>query len=115
VETACIFCEIAQGRSEADVVLATDDAIWFRDISPKAPVHVVVAPRKHIASLATAQSEDSDVLGSMLIDSARVAREAGLEAGGYRVITNIGSDAGQAVEHIHFHILGGESLGPLRC
>lgn len=115
MEQNCIFCSIASGRSNADIVHETDTAIFFHDISPKAPVHVVVATKQHFESLAAVEEKDSGMLGKILSDITAVADKVGLKEGGYRVITNVGADAGQEVKHLHWHILGGEGLGPLRC
>ena len=103
----CIFCQIAAGTTEADVVFDGGDTLFFRDISPKAAVHIVGIPKEH-------QTDLHDV-GKILSNVEAVALKVGIAESGYRVITNRGSDAGQEVAHLHFHILGGEPLGPLKC
>lgn len=102
----CIFCRIASGSIPADKVLETDDAVVFRDISPKAPVHLLAIPKRHAATLAEATS----LAGPLLDAIARSAKSAGVQETGYRVVLNQGADAGQEVEHIHFHVLGGRKL-----
>lgn len=111
----CIFCEIVAGRTPVDVVYDGGDTLFFRDISPKARVHLVGIPKKHIISLADVVAYDQAVVGKLLHDIVHVAEEMGITESGYRVITNVGRDAGQEVQHLHFHVLGGESLGSLRC
>ena len=111
----CIFCQIGSGVASADVVFEDEESIFFRDISPQAEVHIVGIPKKHIISLASLTEEDQAMIGRLVHSISNVASEAGIAEGGYRVITNVGMDAGQEVKHLHWHILGGEPLGPLRC
>lgn len=96
------------------MVWEDDQAIAFRDIHPKAPVHVLVIPKKHIASLAEAQGEDQALLGHVLLSVKQVAQQLGVDNDGYRVIINTRAHGGQEVDHLHVHILGGEPLGPMR-
>ena len=109
----CIFCQIAAGAAAAQVVYDGGGTFFFRDISPKAPVHVVAIPKKHITSLNGVGLTDRELLGQLMIDIAQVAQQLGVSEDGYRVIANVGGNAGQEVPHLHFHILGGEPLGPL--
>lgn len=113
--TPCIFCEIVNGATPADIVFDGGDTMFFRDINPKARVHVVGIPKKHLSSLDVMHGEDHTIIGKLLHEAADVAKDLGINESGYRVITNVGADAGQEIEHLHFHILGGEPLGPLRC
>ena len=107
----CLFCRIAAGQIPAGIVLEDEQFLAFRDIHPKAPQHILVIPREHIVSLNELDRwqhcEGHDLLKFIV----RVAREAGIAESGYRVLTNTGPDAGQEVQHMHFHILGGEGLG----
>ncbi|MEO7217422.1 MAG: histidine triad nucleotide-binding protein [Gemmatimonadaceae bacterium] len=103
----CIFCRIARGEVPAAMVASTDSAIAFRDLDPKAPVHILVIPRRHIASLA--DSPDKAILGEVLALAADVARQEGLTKG-YRVVLNTGPDGGQTVGHLHAHLLGGRAM-----
>lgn len=102
----CLFCRIVAGEIPADVVHADDDLIAFRDIAPKAPVHVLVIPRKHVASLAEAGEEDEALLGRLLAAAGDIARQLGV-GDAFRVAVNSGSGAGQSVFHLHLHVLGG--------
>jgi histidine triad (HIT) family protein len=106
-----VFAKILAGEIPADFVYEDDLAVAFRDVAPKAPVHLLVIPRKPLTSLAAGDEEDAALLGHLLAVCRKVAREAGLEDGGYRVVTNVGDDGGQSVEHLHFHVLGGRALG----
>ncbi|CAN5683813.1 histidine triad nucleotide-binding protein [soil metagenome] len=106
----CLFCKIAATEIPADIVHQDDLVVAFRDVSPKAPTHVLLIPRRHVASAAELGGTDSEMLGRLFEVAARVARDAGVERG-YRLVTNVGSGAGQSVFHLHFHLLGGRSLG----
>jgi len=109
----CIFCKIVEGTIPSRKVYEDDQILAFHDIQPQAPVHLLVIPKKHIASLDAAASDDADLLGRTMLAAKQVARDAGLADRGYRVVTNIGQDAGQVVFHIHLHVLGGEKLAGL--
>lgn len=105
--TDCVFCRIAAGTLPATVVARTAHALAFRDLHPQAPAHLLVIPLAHADSAATA-SEDQ--LGQVMALATAAAREAGLEASGYRLVTNIGRDGGQSVGHFHVHVLGGRAM-----
>ncbi len=105
-----IFGRILAGEIPADFVHQDDLAVAFRDVSPQAPVHLLVIPRKPLRSVADGGDEDAALLGHLLRVCHKVAAEAGLEEGGYRVVTNVGADGGQTVDHLHFHVLGGRPL-----
>ncbi len=104
---SCIFCKIARGEIPATIVAENEAAIAFRDLDAKAPVHVLVIPRKHVASLD--HYPDPVVLGEVLLLAAEVARKDGLKDG-YRVVINTGPDAGQTIHHLHAHVLGGRNM-----
>jgi histidine triad (HIT) family protein len=104
----CLFCRIVRGEIPSTQVAASDTAIAFRDVNPQAPTHVLVIPRAHVASLASA--DDAAMLGDLLAFAASVARSEGLEEDGYRVVANTGSNGGQTVDHLHLHVLGGRRL-----
>ena len=106
---SCLFCRIASGAIPVSLIAENAHAVAFRDIAPKAPVHVLVIPRRHIASLS--EADDSAELGQVVTLAAEVARQEGLEEAGYRVVANTGADGGQSVHHLHFHVLGGRSMG----
>lgn len=105
-----IFGKILAGELPADFVYQDDRAVAFRDINPGAPVHILVIPREPIENLAAAGDEHAELLGHLLRVCATVAAQEGLTDGGYRVVTNIGPNAGQSVDHIHFHVLGGRAM-----
>ena len=107
----CIFCRIAGGDLPADVVYFDDEIVAFHDRSPRAPVHILVIPRRHIDSLGAAAVTDRPLLGRLLQVAAEVAHAAGIGASGFRVVTNTGAGAGQSVAHLHLHVLGGRQLG----
>ena len=109
--TDCIFCRIAAGEIPAEVVGQTDEFMAFADVNPVAPVHLLVIPRRHVTSLDGVEQLGLGTSGRLLAFVAAVAREAGVAQSGYRVVTNVGADAGQQVLHLHWHILGGERLG----
>ncbi len=106
-----VFARIIAGEIPADKVYEDDRCVAFRDIDPKAPVHVLVVPRKPLVSVAEAGEEDAELLGHLLLVAARVAREQGLDERGYRLVTNVGVDGGQTVGHLHIHVLGGRPMG----
>jgi histidine triad (HIT) family protein len=108
VTNECLFCRIVSGNIPAALVADTDDAIAFRDINPQAPLHVLVIPRLHIDSLATAT--DSALLGSLMSLAATIAKEQGYSNSGYRTVINTGPDGGQSVGHLHVHVLAGRQL-----
>ncbi len=105
----CLFCKIVAREVDAEIVSETDDLVAFRDINPAASTHVLVVPRRHISSAAELGPEQGALLGEMFQLMADVARSEGLE-GGYRIVTNVGPDAGQSVPHVHFHLIGGRRL-----
>ncbi len=105
-----IFAKIIAGEIPAEKLYEDDHVVAFRDINPQAPVHVLVVPRKPLVSVAHADAEDAELLGRLLLAAAQVARELGLEPGGYRLVTNIGDQGGQSVYHLHVHLLGGRQM-----
>jgi histidine triad (HIT) family protein len=108
----CIFCRIVSGEIPAQVVRRTEDAVAFRDLNPQAPTHVLVVPATHYGAARDAVGADGErTLGRLLAFAAEIATELGLDAGGYRIVTNTGRDGGQSVGHLHFHLLGGRALG----
>jgi histidine triad (HIT) family protein len=109
--TDCLFCRIVAGKIPATIVKRSEEAIAFRDIDARAPTHVLVIPTKHVAAVREVKgAEGAALLGRLLGFAAGVATELGLDAGGYRIVTNTGKDAGQSVDHLHFHVLGGRKM-----
>lgn len=105
-----IFKKIIDGEIPADKVYEDDKCLAFRDVNPQAPVHLLVIPKKEIASIDAVEEDDGPLLGHLWIVIRNLAREQGLAEGGYRVVVNCGRDAGQSVDHLHFHLLGGRDL-----
>lgn len=105
----CIFCKIAAGEIPAKVVYQNDRVIAFRDINPQAPVHIVVIPKRHL-EWGDLQGADWNEIGALGEASAAIARQEGIAGGGFRVVMNSGHDAGQTVDHIHMHLLGGRHM-----
>jgi histidine triad (HIT) family protein len=107
----CLFCKIVAGEIPAQIVKRSGDAVAFRDTDAKAPVHVLVIPTRHVAAVRDAKGQEGErLLGKLLAFAAEVAAEQGLDANGYRVVTNTGKNAGQSVDHLHLHVLGGRKL-----
>jgi len=107
----CIFCRIAAGTLPATRILETDEVVAFRDLNPQAPTHVLVIPRRHVESLDAFGSGDGELAGKLLLAAGEVARLEGVADSGYRVVANTGAEGGQAVAHLHLHVLGGRQLG----
>ena len=106
-----VFAKILAGDIPAEIVYEDEHVVAFQDIAPVAPTHVVVIPRKPLASVADASPEDATLLGRLLLAGAQVARDLGLEEDGYRMVTNVGRDGGQSVFHLHVHLVGGRPFG----
>jgi histidine triad (HIT) family protein len=106
----CLFCAIAAGDIPADVVHSDDEVLAFRDVSPQAPVHVLVIPRAHHATAAELAVADPALAGRLLQVAGKIAVREGVDGSGYRIVTNTGDSAGQSVHHVHFHLLGGRAL-----
>lgn len=105
----CLFCKIIEGSIPSTAVYQDEFCYAFADINPQAPVHVLIAPREHIASMADANEDDRALFGHLQWAAAEIARDKGL-ANGYRVVVNTGADGGQSVDHLHVHLLGGRPL-----
>ncbi len=104
----CLFCRIRDGEIPAKLVHSDDQSVAFGDVSPQAPTHVLVIPRKHVRTLADAGAEETALLGHLCLVAAKVARDAGLES--FRTVVNSGAGAGQSVWHLHLHVLGGRPM-----
>lgn len=109
--TDCLFCKILDGEIPADIVFESETAIAFRDINPRAPTHVLIIPRKHIATLNDIAAEDEAIVGSLYSAAREIVAEEGIAEEGYRAVMNCNAAAGQTVFHIHLHLLGGRLLG----
>lgn len=108
---ACLFCDIVAGKIPARKAFEDDALLAFHDISPKAPTHVLVIPKRHVTTLTDLAPGDDALVGSMVRRATELAREAGLGERGFRLVFNSGEDAGYSVFHIHLHLLGGRALG----
>lgn len=109
----CLFCRIVAGEIPSTVVLDHDGVFAFRDIAPSAPTHVLVVPKEHVSDVRDVRPEHGDVLVEMLAAAREVAEAEGIAGSGYRLILNVGPDAGQTVFHLHMHLVGGRPLGPV--
>lgn len=109
-DAGCLFCRIARRELPARILFETADVVAFEDIRPKAPVHVLVIPKLHFASLNDAPEGSERLIGELLHAARRAAQEKGVAATGYRVVLNTGRDSGQEVPHLHFHVIGGRPL-----
>jgi histidine triad (HIT) family protein len=107
----CLFCRIASGEITAKKVYEDDQVVAFNDINPQAPTHVLVIPRKHIATLDDLTEDEASIVGMTLVRVSQIARNLQLNSEGYRVVVNHGEAAGQTVFHVHFHLVGGRNLG----
>jgi histidine triad (HIT) family protein len=107
----CLFCGIVGGKVKGDIVYRDDAVVAFKDILPRAPVHILIVPRKHIATVMDIEADDSGLVGDIFRVAAKLARDEGIAATGFRVVVNCGEDAGQSVFHLHYHLLGGRVLG----
>ncbi len=106
----CLFCKIAAGEIGGPLLYQDEHVTAFRDINPQAPTHILIIPNKHIASLNEAAAEDQAILGQLSLIATKLARDEGVADKGYRLVTNTGSDGGQAVFHIHVHLLAGRQM-----
>jgi len=106
----CLFCRIVRGEVPSERVHEDETVVAFRDIAPRAPTHVLVIPRQHIESAAELGETHGPLLGRLFEVAADVARREGIEERGYRIVTNVGPDAGQSVPHLHLHVLGGRPM-----
>ena len=109
-EPDCIFCKIVRREIPGDVVYEDDNVLAFNDIDPKAPVHVLIIPKDHITCVTEIEDEQKELMGHLLTTACKIAEEKGIRESGFRIVVNSGEDAGQAVLHIHFHLLGGRAL-----
>ena len=110
MEQSCLFCRIAAGAIPARLAYEDDEVMAFHDIDPRAPVHVLIIPREHVASVNDITAEHATLIGRMYVAAKQIAGELGVSDSGYRLVMNCGGDAGQTVDHIHLHILGGRPL-----
>lgn len=111
MSAGCLFCGIVAGSVPADVVARSERSVAFRDISPQAPLHVLVVPVEHIDHAAAVESSHAEIVADLFVTARRVAEAEGVAASGYRLVCNVGEDASNTVGHLHMHLLGGRRLG----
>jgi histidine triad (HIT) family protein len=107
----CLFCGIIDGRVKGDIIYRDESVVAFRDILPRAPVHVLIVPRKHIAMVMDLEPGDMDLVGNIFRVATQLARQEGIAESGFRIVVNCGENAGQSVFHLHYHLLGGRVFG----
>jgi len=107
----CIFCKIARKEIPAKVVSESEKWITFRDVNPQAPVHILIIPKQHVSRLSDVPVSDAGLMAEMVLELKRLAAEEGISDSGYRVVANCNAQGGQTVWHLHFHLLGGRSMG----
>ncbi len=106
----CLFCKIVAGEIPADIIHETETTVAFRDINPQAPTHVLIIPRKHIATINDIEDEDREIIGSLYTAARNIAVAEGIADEGYRVVMNCNAGAGQTVFHVHLHLIGGRPM-----
>ncbi|MEW8508037.1 MAG: histidine triad nucleotide-binding protein [Candidatus Thiodiazotropha sp.] len=106
----CLFCKFVNGEIQPDKVYEDDDLLAFRDINPQAPTHILIIPKRHIATLNELDPGDQALMGKLTLTAQQIAKDEGIDSGGYRLVINCNSDAGQSVFHIHMHLLGGRNM-----
>ncbi len=109
-DPGCVFCKIAAREIPADILRESEHVVAFRDTDPKAPTHILVIPKDHLASLGDVTDEHAAMLAEVVESAAHLARTEGIAESGWRLVANVGPDAGQAVFHVHFHLLGGRPM-----
>lgn len=107
----CLFCRIIGKEISSEIIWEDEEAIAIRDIQPQAPVHILLIPKRHIPGITQLSEEDKSLIGHIHLVATKIAKEQSVSQCGFRLVTNSGPDAGQAVNHLHFHLLGGRKLG----
>jgi len=106
----CLFCRIATGELPSDVVYKDEEFLAFRDINPQAPIHIIIIPKAHIASLRELTNQQQRLIGRLIILATKLAQKEGIAESGYRLAVNCGTEGGQVIPHLHFHLIGGKRL-----
>lgn len=106
----CLFCQIVRGETAADIVYQDEEILAFRDINPKSPIHILIIPKKHFDSLNNIEEADEMLMGKMIHAAKMIAGREQISELGYRLLINIGDNAGQVIKHLHFHLQGGKKL-----
>jgi histidine triad (HIT) family protein len=110
VANDCIFCKIASGEIKTEVVLERDGIVAFRDANPMAPTHILLIPKEHVRDVTELQARHGPLLAEIIVAANELARSEGINESGYRIVANVGPNAGQTVFHLHFHLLGGRGM-----
>lgn len=110
MSNSCIFCKIVANEAKATILYRDEQVTAFHDASPVAPTHILIVPNKHIESVGTLEAEDEQLMGHIFTVARKLASEAGITNGGFRMITNTGTDAGQTIFHLHVHLIGGRRM-----
>jgi histidine triad (HIT) family protein len=111
MESSCVFCRIAAREIPADIVRESDRIVAFRDTNPQAPTHILIIPKEHIASIAEVEDRHGDLMADVAQAATQLAEAEGIADSGWRLVTNVGAEAGQTVYHLHLHLLGGRRMG----
>jgi histidine triad (HIT) family protein len=106
----CLFCKFVNGEIKPDTVYEDEDVLAFRDISPQAPTHILIIPKRHIATLNDLEPQDEALIGKLFLTAKKVAKGEGIDEKGYRTVINCNKEAGQSVFHIHMHLMGGRYM-----
>jgi histidine triad (HIT) family protein len=107
MEKGCIFCQIAHGRTDTDILFQTDTLVVFKDIKPHAPVHLLIVPKKHIRSINDLNAADQEILSDLIMTARKMAIEHGVSESGYKLLFNVERGGGQVIFHLHLHLIGG--------
>jgi histidine triad (HIT) family protein len=103
----CIFCKIVKGKIPSEMIYSDDDFLAFKDIRPKAPVHILIIPKKHIISINHLEDGDKELIGDLFFIAKKIAKKLNLKDKGYKLVFNVGRGGGQVIDHLHLHLLGG--------
>ncbi|WP_035588156.1 histidine triad nucleotide-binding protein [Hippea jasoniae] len=106
----CVFCDIVEGKIPSSKVYEDENYLAFKDINPKAPVHILIIPKKHIGYLSEVDESNKHIIGDMAVIANKIAKDLGIAESGYRIVINNGPDSGQEVFHLHMHLLGGKKM-----
>ncbi|MCS7220477.1 MAG: histidine triad nucleotide-binding protein [Anaerolineae bacterium] len=109
-DARCVFCRIVRREAPADIVYQDEEVVAFRDINPQAPVHVLIVPRRHIPAITALGAEDGTLAGRLMLVARELAEREGIARSGYRLVINNGPQAGQSIDHLHVHLLGGRHM-----
>lgn len=106
----CVFCKIISKEIPAEIICEDETMVVFKDIEPKALLHLLIVPKKHVSSINHVEAQDKELMGELFVAAQKIAKEQGVSETGYRLIFNVGRDAGQTVNHLHLHLMGGQKL-----